>query len=60
LRATSRIKGGESGEEDDGEIERVGEEETLRGVVNGGEVKEEERCYKEREGDEELGELAEG
>jgi hypothetical protein len=54
------VERAESGEEDDGEIEGVGEEEALCGVVNDDQVKEEERRYEEGEGDEELGELAEG
>ena len=60
LRTESGAEGGDGGQENDGEIEGVDEEETLGGVVNGDEVKDEERRYEEGEGDEEPGELALG
>jgi hypothetical protein len=59
-RATGRVEGGESGKENDEEIERVGEDVARFRVADGDEVKNEERRYEEGEGDEELGELALG
>lgn len=45
LRAEGSIGGGERGEKDDGEIERVGEEQTSCWVARGDEVKKLERRY---------------
>jgi hypothetical protein len=59
-RATGRVEGGENGEEDNAEIEGVGEEVARFRVADGDEVKKEERRYEEGEGDEELGKLAKG
>ena len=58
LGETGGVERAESGKENGGEIERVGEEKALSGVLNGDEVKEEERRYKEGDGDEEPGKLA--
>ena len=52
--------GSESGEKDDREIEKIGEEQTSCGGADGEKGKQLERRYEEGEGDEELGELALG
>ena len=52
--------GSESGEKEDGEIERVAEQETKGWIADGQKVKYQERRYEEGEGDEELGKLALG
>jgi len=54
------VGGGESGEKDDREIEKIGEEQTSRGGANGEKGKKLERRHEEGEGDEEPGELALG
>ena len=52
--------GGESGEKDDREIEKIGEEQTSSGSADGEKGKKLERRYEEGDGDEEPGELALG